>query len=141
MGGSNRVYLEARARVLPMAKRRWYSSSSFLSFLSFFSLVRFPLKQKNQRNNNEHERNSLSFPFGHKRREHGEGPRASSQPRSCPQPLKKDKKGQGPPFPSYVFLVFFVVEEDGERRRRRNRQDCIFNGKSKDNNGREMKKG
>ena len=61
MGGSNRVYLEARARVLPMAKRRWYSSSSFLSFLSFFSLVRFPLKQKNQRNNNEHERNSLSF--------------------------------------------------------------------------------
>ena len=39
------------------------------------------------------------------------------------------------------FLVFFVVEEDGERRRRRDRQDCIFNGKSKDKNRREMNKG
>ena len=44
-------------------------------------------------------------------------------------------------FPNFFFLVFFVVEEDRERRRRRDRQDCIFNGKSKDKNRREMNKG
>ena len=41
----------------------------------------------------------------------------------------------------FIFFVFFVVEEDGERRRRRNRQDCIFNGKSKDKNRRELNNG
>ena len=40
-----------------------------------------------------------------------------------------------------LFLCFFVVEEEGERRRKRNRQDYIFNRKSKGNNRREMNKG
>ena len=72
MGGSNRVYLEAKARVLPMAKRRWYSSSSFLSFLSFFSLVRFPLKQKPKGRTMKMKGTRFLFPFGNNEKNRGD---------------------------------------------------------------------
>ena len=70
-----------------------------------------------------------------------------ANPAHFPHPLKQEKKGKGPPFPSCSsFLAFLSFQGEQEKRReregeRRDKKDCIFTGKSTEKNRREMNKG
>ena len=67
-----------------------------------------------------------------------------ANPAHFPHPLKQEKKGTGPPFPScssFLALLSFRWEQEKRREREGERidtNDYIFNGKSKEKNRREM---
>ena len=67
-----------------------------------------------------------------------------ANPAHFPHPLKQEKKGTGPPFPScssFLALLSFRWEQEKRREREGERidtNDYIFNGKSQEKNRREM---
>ena len=105
-----------------MAKRRWYSSSSFLSFLSFFSLVRFPLKQKPKGRTMKMKGTRFLFPFGNNEKNRGDKARGgicwsmerghgqAANPAHVPNHWKRIRKDKGLHSPLMFSLCFLSLK-------------------------------
>ena len=128
----------------------------FPLFLIFLFSCSFPFEIKHNRKNNEHVKEPVFvFRLGTRKRteaigreegllKHGEGLRVYGQganPAHFPHPLKQEKKETGPPTPPFLRVCRLEGNKrrgGREKERGETNKDCIFNGKSKETNRRDM---